>query len=522
RVFSPFLLTQKLGFGSSGDGSCREKKVVVVEAKSRSTLSDQIGKANSPALSTTILAGTKLIGELSSKEDLSHLLLADYSTRKSLKTDSNWRMANLSTAQISVVHSKRGCPATAPNAYPWLTAQFSSTISRDSSKFTMASSSGETVDYGMKIWADGTSGGNGHPEIDIVAVQGLGADPYWTWVSKGNSQRPIWLRDFLPLDIPNARISSWGYNSKFKHDAPVTGLDVCGSDLLVALSHHRKGDTHRVYPDISDHLKALVLAHNRSEDADFERILGSTVGMIFLGTPHRGAHSAQLGSILVQAATLLGASCKKELLKTLVYESKEVLKLDEQFAWVSSSKELVVTQPSASIHRQGARNISLDCNHSQMNKFGSKDDSNYVKVAGELQRMVEQALNEQKPTVDEEKILKNIKPKDLEDSCPHEPCLDGTRQDIFGHINKWVTDMDAPNILWIKGYPGVGKSAIASTMVSHLRDSGRLGSSFFFQRERSTTMNTRVLWQKVAFDLALRFHSVRAILVSKLQKDGDK
>jgi hypothetical protein len=80
----------------------------------------------------------------------------------------------------------------------------------------------------------------------IVAVQGLGADPYWTWVSKDNNQETIWLRDFLPLDIPNARITSWGYNSNFRREAPVTGLDVCGTDLLVALSHHRKGDRVRV------------------------------------------------------------------------------------------------------------------------------------------------------------------------------------------------------------------------------------------------------------------------------------
>jgi hypothetical protein len=87
----------------------------------------------------------------------------------------------------------------------------------------------------------------------IVAVQGLGADPYWTWVSKGNSQEIIWLRDFLHLDIPNARIASWGYNSNFRRDAPVTGLDVCGTDLLVALSHHRKGDRVRIKPRFNPH-----------------------------------------------------------------------------------------------------------------------------------------------------------------------------------------------------------------------------------------------------------------------------
>ncbi|PVF90896.1 hypothetical protein CPB86DRAFT_508917 [Serendipita vermifera] len=275
----------------------------------------------------------------------------------------------------------------------------------------MASSSGKTVGYGMKIWAEGTGGSGGYPEIDIVAVQGLSADPYWTWVSKGDTQA-IWLRDFLPLDIPNARISSWGYNSKYMHDAPVTGLDVCGSDLLVALSHHRKGDMEKHLPLIlighSFGGLALVSAHNRSKDAELQRVLRSTVGVVFLGTPHRGAHSAQIGSIVAQAADLLGLGWKKQLLETLKYESKDVLNVDEEFAWVSASKELVcfyetketsrlglvVTQPSASLHRHGTRNISMDCNHSQMNKFRSREDPNYVKVAQEVQRMVHETLYE--------------------------------------------------------------------------------------------------------------------------------
>jgi hypothetical protein len=84
-----------------------------------------------------------------------------------------------------------------------------------------------------------------------------------------------------------------------------------------------------------------MIAHNRSDDDEFAVILLSTVGVIFLGTPHRGAHSAQLGVILTQAARIFGASWKEGLLQTLKYESKEILNLDKEFAWMSRSKELV-------------------------------------------------------------------------------------------------------------------------------------------------------------------------------------
>jgi hypothetical protein len=115
--------------------------------------------------------------------------------------------------------------------------------------------------------------------------------------------------------------------------------------------------------------------------------------------------------------------------------------------------------------------------------------------------------------------LKSIRPKDFDADCPHRPCLQGTRQDILSHINEWVADLDAPNVLWIKGYPGVGKSAIASTMASTLRESGRLGSSFFFQRAKAASMATSTLWRKVAIDLARRYPPMRRILVDKFRTE---
>jgi NACHT domain len=59
--------------------------------------------------------------------------------------------------------------------------------------------------------------------------------------------------------------------------------------------------------------------------------------------------------------------------------------------------------------------------------------------------------------------------------------------------------------MWISGDPGVGKSAIASTLVSNLAKRGRLGSSFFFKRGDANLGNPVALWRTLAFDLA-RFH----------------
>ncbi|KIM24753.1 hypothetical protein M408DRAFT_75414, partial [Serendipita vermifera MAFF 305830] len=100
-----------------------------------------------------------------------------------------------------------------------------------------------------------------------------------------------------------------------------------------------------------------------------------------------------------------------------------------------------------------------------------------------------------------------------------EMCLEGTRRDILQNIRSWAADLEAPNILWVNGYPGVGKSAIASTIVEELRSSNRLGSSFFFQRERADTMTPNALWSKVAHDLARRYASIRKHLITTLNEN---
>jgi hypothetical protein len=97
--------------------------------------------------------------------------------------------------------------------------------------------------------------------------------------------------------------------------------------------------------------------------------------------------------------------------------------------------------------------------------------------------------------------------------------MEGTRQDIFAAVKEWTTDFDAPNILWLKGHPGVGKSAIAMSIIEHLRDSKRLGSSFFFQRQEATVTTPSALWRTVAYNLARRHPGIRARIIAALKED---
>jgi hypothetical protein len=99
--------------------------------------------------------------------------------------------------------------------------------------------------------------------------------------------------------------------------------------------------------------------------------------------------------------------------------------------------------------------------------------------------------------------LKDILTSPLEGNGSYvTPCMSGTRETIFKEVYEWLADIDSPNVLWISGNPGAGKSAIASSLASRLTEGGRLGSSFFFKRGDVILSNPASLWRTVAYDLA--------------------
>jgi hypothetical protein len=117
---------------------------------------------------------------------------------------------------------------------------------------------------------------------------------------------------------------------------------------------------------------------------------------------------------------------------------------------------------------------------------------------------------------DAESVLSALKPVDRSGYYVP-PCTTGTRQWIVEKIHSWLGDQQAPNILWLSGSPGAGKSTIASTLVSNLASKSQLGSEFFCKRGDVALSNPATLWPTIAFDLAQKNTVVADRIVENLK-----
>ncbi|KIK24294.1 hypothetical protein PISMIDRAFT_412255, partial [Pisolithus microcarpus 441] len=100
-------------------------------------------------------------------------------------------------------------------------------------------------------------------------------------------------------------------------------------------------------------------------------------------------------------------------------------------------------------------------------------------------------------------------------------CLENTRTEILKDIITWVNDASpgAPCILWLHGQAGRGKSAIAHTIASWLKDMGALGSCFCFSRDRQGEHREEKMLTTIARDLAGHYPAFRRALAHALAED---
>ncbi|TVY82132.1 Ankyrin-2 [Lachnellula suecica] len=166
---------------------------------------------------------------------------------------------------------------------------------------------------------------------DIVAVTGLAANAYGSWAS---DLEHMWLRDMLPMDIPNARILIYGYDSHLEASQSYSGLSGFSTPFARALDDIRAHDPERPLILIGHSLGGLVIQKVFALLLlEREMKCPPIPLMISLGVPHRGLDNKAL-------ETLVSNSPTSKLVTELGLESPTLADhLDDFIHFISNQKE---------------------------------------------------------------------------------------------------------------------------------------------------------------------------------------
>lgn len=253
----------------------------------------------------------------------------------------------------------------------------------------------------------------GRHEVDILFVHGLRGHRLNTW-SKGSC---CWPRDILPEDMPQARVMTFGYDTSAVHLAAATSQNsIFGhvENLLVDLKNERRTANAGTKPLIfvGHSLGGLVIKQalirskeyfTSNQDLQLGSIGESTLGVIFLATPHRGSDTVRFADVIYRAAKLTGNLPNEHLLNALRKDSDVLEAQRASFATISKDmpikciyeelatmRHMIVGESSAVIDGFHVRKASIQADHIAICKFDSPDDGGYKKVKNFLLDMYQE------------------------------------------------------------------------------------------------------------------------------------
>lgn len=316
---------------------------------------------------------------------------------------------------------------------------------------------------------------------------------------------------------------TWGYDVKPSHflsPGSTAKLAQHSETLLKDLSDNRKAKDSEKVPIIFvvHSLGGIVVKDallQSKNDRLYQEIQQATRGVIFLGTPHRGAKTAKIGRI---ASTLIGSDLKRIL--AAIEEGSEVLeRLDKSFAKMLDHdsikvhcfqeelpyKGVMIVQPhSSEIRHAQATTSLLHAHHRSMTKVASNGDLKFMRISSTLSQWVEEIIT-QKPQHPEEGNDKTASNSDydrclrsLQDDEPFrridniEEVSDVSYRWIFEDRIGFVSFLEGKepsNTFWIQGKPASGKSTAMKYALLHRKTRFSLSryekhpwilSSFFF------------------------------------------
>ncbi|CAH0025972.1 unnamed protein product, partial [Clonostachys rhizophaga] len=365
------------------------------------------------------------------------------------------------------------------------------------------------------------------PDTDILFVHGLQGHPQKTWTYRqppDNQDKPLppwkkrlrwprqeaqstahqsgagkaadvfWPRDLLPRQCPNARILTFGYDSKVtKGYTPVDKGSIFShvEDLLYSLDRVRVPGRRLVFVAhslggiiVKECAEKVLRRSELSEEDGLRDILACTAAVIFLGTPHRGSPGLASTADTVRrvAQAILRVDANAAVLRSLGVDSPELEICHQSFMaqWrkrgikVKTFQEAeamhglnfglmndkIVPDSSSSLGNPLEHAESIQANHMGMTKFRGYDDPGYQKVGSELSRLVSSNSDDKTACIN---VLFFADRNSRENAI--KPPMENTGswlQNVGSYVD-WIhrSNIDETGgLLWLKGKPGSGKSTL--------------------------------------------------------------
>ncbi|KLO07241.1 hypothetical protein SCHPADRAFT_657824 [Schizopora paradoxa] len=115
-------------------------------------------------------------------------------------------------------------------------------------------------------------------------------------------------------------------------------------------------------------------------------------------------------------------------------------------------------------------------------------------------------------------LRRQLKPSDQSEL--DEQCVPGTRTSVLSEAKAWLENTSAPNVLWVVGAPGAGKSAFATTLVKREFPKICLCAKVFAKRDFADRRDPTLLWRTLAYDLANLHTGIKGSIMESLFSKG--
>ena len=163
-----------------------------------------------------------------------------------------------------------------------------------------------------------------------------------------------WPLDLVPITAPDARVLTYGYDTRLSHwlgsaGSQNTVYDIA-RDFLVSLGAVRQSESSRPLLFVAHSLGGIVVkqalrqSHDSpSHNGHLDKIHESTCSIFFFGTPHSGADPrGWLQHTVEKVMKVTGLSANEHIVRTLLPSSDRLTELRDHFGRMARQKNWVI------------------------------------------------------------------------------------------------------------------------------------------------------------------------------------